>query len=208
MGPGTVRAATRADVPALARVMSRAFFDESQFVWLQPNAGLRSSLLAGMFRLELRHVHPIDRGGNVLRANGGLLGGAVWAPPGRWKAPMWRQLRGTPRLFLSLGRGNLRGFATRGKALQDALEEAHPGEPHWYLAALGVDPDAQGQGVGAALMRAGLDRCDDEGAHAYLECVEHLVPYYKRFGFEPRGPIAMPDGAPSQVGMWRPGRTR
>ena len=91
MGPGTVRAATRADVPALARVMSRAFFDESQFVWLQPNAGLRSSLLAGMFRLELRHVHPIDRGGNVLRANGGLLGGAVWAPPGRWKASMVRR---------------------------------------------------------------------------------------------------------------------
>src|ERR671918_1695790 len=204
MGPGTVRAATRADVPALARVMSRAFFDESQFVWLQPNAVLRSSLLGGMFRLELQHVHPIDGGGHVLPANGGLLGGAVWAPPGRWKAPMWRQLRGTPRLFLSLGRGNLRGFATRGKTLQDALEEAHPVEPHWYLAALGVDPDAQGQGVGAALMRAGLDRCDDEGAHAYLECVERLVPTTSGSGSRPGDPSPCRTGRRVRSGCGAP----
>jgi GNAT superfamily N-acetyltransferase len=206
--PLRVRAATRADVPALAAVLSRAFFDESQFVWLQPDNDHRANLLPAMFRMELQHVHPVDRGGQVLLDDGGLLGGSVWAPPGRWKASTWRQLPGIPRLILSLGKENLQSFAKRGKALQDALEKAHPNEPHWYLAALGVDPGAQGKGAGAALMRAGLDRCDGEGAPAYLECLERLVPYYERYGFEVRGPIQMPDGAPMQVGMWRPAGTR
>jgi GNAT superfamily N-acetyltransferase len=211
MTPGEglrVRDATRADAPTLAGLLSRAFFDEPQFVWLQPDDDKRTKLLPAVFRMELQHVHPIDRGGQVLQENGGLVAGAAWAPPGRWKASMWRQLPGIPRLILSLGSGNLQSFAKRGKALQDALEMAHPSEPHWYLAALGVDPGAQGKGVGGALMRTGLDRCDREETPAYLECLERLVPYYKRFGFEVRGPIEMPGGAPGQVGMWRPTRAR
>jgi GNAT superfamily N-acetyltransferase len=211
MTPGEalrVRAATRADVPTLAGVLSRAFFDEPQFVWLQPKNDERARLLPAMFRMELQHVHSVDRGGQVVEEDGGLVAGASWAPPGRWKASTWRQLPGIPRLIFSVGGGNIQSFARRGKALQDALGTAHPSEPHWYLAALGVDPAAQGKGAGAALMRAGLDRCDREGTPAYLECLERLVPYYERFGFEVRGPIAMPDGAPGQVGMWRPTRTR
>jgi GNAT superfamily N-acetyltransferase len=208
MGPGTVRSGTRADVPALAAVLCRAFFNENQFVWLQPDQELRARLLPAMFRMEVQHVHPIDGGGQVLLEDGALLGGAVWAPPGRWKASTWQQLPGIPRLILSVGRQNLQAFAGRGRALQDALAKAHPNEPHWYLAALGVNPAAQGKGAGATLMRAGLDRCDREGTPAYLECLENLVPYYQRFGFEARGPIAMPDGAPGQVGMWRPARPR
>ena len=211
MTPGEaprVRGATRADVPLLAAVLSRAFLSESQFVWLQPDEELRARLLPAMFRMEVQHVHPIDRGGQVLLQDGGLVAGAVWAAPGQWKASMWRQLPGIPRLIFSLGRENLQGFAKRGKALQDALAKAHPSEPHWYLAALGVDPAAQRKGVGATLMRAGLGRCDREGTPAYLECLERLVPYYQRFGFETRGPIAMPDGAPGQIGMWRPAKQR
>ena len=207
MDTGTVRAATRADVPSLAGVLSRAFFDESQFVWMQPDDDKRASLLPAMFRMEIQHVHPVDRGGQVVLQDGGLVAGAVWAPPGRWKASTWRQLPGFPRLMMSLGRGNLQSLAKRGKALQDSLDRAHPNEPHWYLAALGVEPAAQGKGVGGALMRAGLDRCDRDGTPAYLECLERLVPYYQRFGFSSQGPIAMPDGAPGQVGMWRPART-
>ena len=36
-----------------------------------------------------------------------------------------------------------------------ALEQAFPDEPVWYLQALGVHPDAQRRGVGAALLSAG-----------------------------------------------------
>jgi ribosomal protein S18 acetylase RimI-like enzyme len=203
-GTSAVRPAIRADIPRLVEVMTRAFLHEPQFVWLQPEEDLRRRLLPVMFRTLLRHVHPVHWGSQVALAGGGLAGGAVWAPPERWKAPVWRQLLGLPGTFAALDRRNLRGYAKRGKQLQDALERDHPDEPHWYLAALGVDPEAEGTGVGTALMAAGLDRCDAQAASAYLECVERLVPYYERFGFQARGPIAMPDGAPTQVGMWRP----
>src|SRR5207253_5256023 len=42
----------------------------------------------------------------------------------------------------------------------EAMAGFHPAEPHMYLAMIGVDPNAQGQGLGADLMRHVLARCD------------------------------------------------
>ena len=198
-----VRVATKADVSELAEVMANAFFDEPQFVWLQPEDALRRRLLPAMFRLMLRCLYPIDRDGQVIADDRAVLGGAVWTPPGRWTVPVWQQLRGVPGLLVALGGRNLRSYANRGRALQQALERAHPDERHRYLVGLGVAPAAQGRGLGTALMHAGLDRCDREGVPAYLECLERLVPYYEGFGFQARGEIRMPESAPPQVGMWR-----
>ena len=66
-----------------------------------------------------------------------------------------------------------------------------------------TDPQGQGKGVGNALVRSGRERCDREGENAYLECLEPLVPYYERFGFEITGEIEMPEEVPDQVSMWR-----
>lgn len=107
--------------------------------------------------------------------------------------------------MVSFGRQSSPRCSTQrcGTAVQDALHKARPSDPHWYLATLGTDPRAQGKGVGSALVRSGLERCDREGAHAYLECMEHLVLYYERFGFEMTGEIEMPEDVPDQVSMWR-----
>jgi predicted N-acetyltransferase YhbS len=103
----------------------------------------------------------------------------------------------------SIRRQELSAVRPAGKAVQDALYRARLSDPHWYLATLGTDPRAQGKGVGSALVRSGLERSDREGAHAYLECMEHLVLYYERFGFEMTGEIEMPEDVPDQVSMWR-----
>jgi predicted N-acetyltransferase YhbS len=42
---------------------------------------------------------------------------------------------------------------------------------------MGVDLDAYRTGIGGALVRSGLERCDRDGAHTYLECLVHLVPH-------------------------------
>lgn len=53
-------------------------------------------------------------------------------------------------------------------------------------------------------MRSRLDRCDAEGAPAYLESSkESNVPYYMRFGFEVTGELTVPDGGPTMWQMWR-----
>lgn len=51
------------------------------------------------------------------------------------------------------------------------------------LAPLAVAPTRQGQGVGAALVQAGLAACREQGAGAV--CVLGDPAYYGRFGFKP-----------------------
>jgi predicted N-acetyltransferase YhbS len=97
-------------------------------------------------------------------------------------------------------------YGRRGRTVEVALQAAHPVEPHWYLAGLGADPNAKGKGIGTALVRSGLARCDQEAADAYLECLFSLVPYYQRFGFDVVAQIDMPEGTSPQAGMWRTAR--
>ena len=201
-----IRPAARADVPAIASVLADAFIDESVFRWLQPDDDLRRRLLPVMFAGMLRHVHPIERGSEVLVDGDRLLGAAVWAPPGRWKAPWWRQILAVPPLLRVLDRKNLKLYSSRGNAIDHAAHAVHPAEPHWYLAGLGVAPAAQGTGVGFALTRSGRDRCHRQGVPAYLECVAQLVPYYQRLGFHRIHDIEMPGDAPNHVGMWHDSR--
>ncbi len=59
-----------------------------------------------------------------------------------------------------------------------------PKEPHFYIEHLAVDPAMQRDGLGTALLNHVLGICDQNGWMAYLELLEHLVPYYKRFGFK------------------------
>jgi GNAT superfamily N-acetyltransferase len=74
--------------------------------------------------------------------------------------------------------------------LVEQMGQYHPTEPHWYLAALGVDVQRQGKGLGAILMKHALARVDREGATAYLESSNpRNVSFYERHGFEVLGRI-------------------
>jgi len=200
----TVRPGTRADIDQAAITLSRAFADVEPFTWIQPDPGLRARMEPAMFRAALRHLYPIEGGAEVFAEGGKVMGCAMWAPPGRWKASTWGQLRSAPLMVRALGMKNLAEYGRRGRAVEDALQAAHPAEPHWYLAGIGADPDSQGRGIGTALVSSGLARCDREGTHAYLECLLSLVPYYRRFGFEVIAEVDMPKGTPPQASMWRP----
>lgn len=86
-----------------------------------------------------------------------------------------------------------------------AAASAHtPREPHWYLALIGADPAAQGQGHGAALLRSGLAKADAAGLPAYLESSKPSnLPLYEHFGFRVRAEVPLPGGGPVLWGMWR-----
>jgi ribosomal protein S18 acetylase RimI-like enzyme len=58
------------------------------------------------------------------------------------------------------------------------------GAPMWYLPWLGVDPEAQRSGVGAALLGDMFRRSDASGVACLLETEKQAnVPYYERHGF-------------------------
>ena len=72
----------------------------------------------------------------------------------------------------------------------------------------GVSPDRQGQGLGSALMRPTLDRCDEEGLPAYLEASsERNAALYERLGFELKDELRFAGSPPLRL-MLRPPRTR
>ncbi len=88
----------------------------------------------------------------------------------------------------------------------EGMGQYHPHEPHWYLAMVGVDPARQGQGLGSAMLKAGLERCDADGLIAYLESSNPKnVPLYERHGFEVMG-LIQPGDFPPLYPMIRPAR--
>ncbi|WP_329232732.1 MULTISPECIES: GNAT family N-acetyltransferase [unclassified Streptomyces] len=81
----------------------------------------------------------------------------------------------------------------------------HPHDrAHAYLLMIGVSPERQGEGLGDALIRGVLERCDREGTPAYLEASSaRSRALYERLGFTFTGrTVDLPDGPPMWP-MWR-----
>jgi RimJ/RimL family protein N-acetyltransferase len=75
------------------------------------------------------------------------------------------------------------------------FERNHLQEPHYYIRWVGVATSFQGQGLGTALLRPTLDRCDREGLPAYLQAsTERSAALYERLGFVHLGELQVPDG--------------
>jgi GNAT superfamily N-acetyltransferase len=187
--------ATAADLDAVARTLGRAFEDDPVMAWLFPDPATRLASVTRFFAYAVEQVHLPH--GDIVTA-GAMASVAVWEPPGRWKVPLSTTLRGARAMVSLLGPRlprSLRGLS--------AIESRHTRWPHWYLAIVGTDPEHQGRGLGAAVIRDVLSRCDGDGVGAYLESSKpENVPYYERFGFRVVDEVRLPAGPPVWL-MWR-----
>lgn len=197
--PVTLRTAMSCDVAPLAGVMARAFYDDPPFMWLLPNPATRRARLARLFT-TLIGVEALPYGGvEVACAGDDIIGGAIWLPPGRGEPTLPEKIRAAPAHWRAVA-----GAELRAARMGHALALAHPGKPHWYLKAVGVDPASQGRGVAGLLLRSRLNRCDRNGMPAFLEASKpEGIPIYERFGFRTTGTVALPPGAPVVTTMWR-----
>lgn len=183
----TVRPAEPDDIAALTAVLTRAFAEDPVVAWAYPDVARRATRSPGFFAFDLRRLIPQD----VSWTTTHRAGAALWALPDRWR----ESPRETARLVASLGPA-LRWRAPMVGYGLSAVQWRHPSGRHLYLAVLGVDPHHQGRGHGSALLRPGLDLCDEEGLPAFLEtATERNVSFYGRHGFTvvsesrlPRGP--------------------
>jgi GNAT superfamily N-acetyltransferase len=123
--------------------------------------------------------------GLVLEAGDGD-GAAVWVPPGV-EAP-WGQER--------IGAVGDDGGA-RYDGFWDWVGTHEPGEPHWLLDSIAVEPALQGQGIGAALIAAGLEKARADGVPAFLSTgTAGNVEIYRRCGFRLVEDLDAPGGGP------------
>jgi len=82
-------------------------------------------------------------------------------------------------------------------AIIEEMGRYHPNEPHWYLPFIGVDPAQQGKGLGAALLKPVLSKCDEAHLPAYLESTNAKNrTLYERHGFRAIGEIKVGDCPP------------
>jgi len=175
------------------RVLARAFDDDPLSVYLLPDATKRARLLPWMYERVVRYASMYD--GQVLTTPA-LDGVAAWLPPGLPYTPAVRLMRA------GLGLAPFKfGLSVFGRFMAanhvERLRKQHMPQPHWYLWVIGVEPDRQRQGAGAALLQPVLDRASAEGAPCYLEThKERNVAYYRRFGFELVTEGSVPNGGP------------
>jgi GNAT superfamily N-acetyltransferase len=197
-----VRSAGRRDVRSITLILAAAFADDPAFAWMLPDDTTRARRLRRFFGTELRR-HALRHGAVEVAVDGDqVVGAAIWLPPGQWSAPLIGQLLSLPGFVRAFGRG-----LRLGQAVVEASYRLHPRTPaHWYLHSIGVSPDYQGRGVGAALLRSRLSRCDAAGAPAYLESSKpENVPLYEHMGFVVTRTLGLPAGAPVVTAMWRAG---
>ncbi len=88
---------------------------------------------------------------------------------------------------------------------EGAMEEHRPAEPAWFLGTVGVHPQAQGRGLGRAVVGAGLREADAAGVPAFLETsAPENVRLYESLGFRVSAEYDLPDGGPHTWSMRRP----
>jgi GNAT superfamily N-acetyltransferase len=152
---------TAADGPAAARALAAAFADDPHTRWVFRDDERRPAQLERGYAALIAHAWLPRGEGHIV---GGGEGAALWMRPGEWHLGASARLRLLPSI-VRLGPPT----AMRLLTAANAMDRHHPHEEHWYLPIVGVTPEAQGRGLGSALLRPVLDRCDADGLPAYLE---------------------------------------
>ncbi|MHB8528798.1 MAG: GNAT family N-acetyltransferase [Caulobacteraceae bacterium] len=171
-----VRVAGPEEQDALIATLLLAFSGDPPSRWLLPGA---------RDYLELYPKFAAAFGGRAFAAGTAFAvddnrAVALWLPPG---------VEPDQEAFGAvIGAALARKAGGESPDIGERMAAFHPKTPHWYLPLIGVDPVAQGKGLGSALLKHVLALIDRDGATAYLESSNSKnVPLYERFGFEVQG---------------------
>ena len=198
-GHTTVEPASGAEVPALAAVLARAFVRDPMVAWpMVSDAGL----VARVRRMFEAVDFAFAAEGWMYRAGDGL-GAMTLLPPDSDARQAEVEAAIAPSVLpLAPDAGE------RYQRLWSWVAESVPGERHWLLDQLAVEPSAQGRGIGAAMLRFAIERARADGLPLFLETgVRANVGLYERFGFRVMLEGTVPGDGPRIWFMRRDPRT-
>lgn len=193
-----IRDAVPGDLDTLVDALSDSFAEDPMFNWVFPGA----QLYPYFFRMLVRDVY-LPRG--IVHIEDQGRAAALWLPPEeRFKiAPRLGLLKFGLKLVRKGGLRPVWRVQQQGSVFSKHL----PREPHYYLQFIGCRHAHQGGGIGAELLKQGINICDEHGMPAYLECSNiRNIPLYQRHGFEVRSQQAVGRNGPMAWFMWRESR--
>ncbi len=187
-GPVAIRKVGPAEVPALAGVLARAFARDPMVTWpLVTDSDLTARIRATFEAVDT----PFAAEGWVIQAADGL-GVMTLLPPGSSAREEELAAATAPSLAALAPDGG-----KRYERFWAWIWSMVPGEPHWLLDQLAVEPVAQGRGIGGALVRHAIDRATADGLPLFLETgMAGNLALYRRFGFEVMAEGDAPGGGP------------
>lgn len=191
-----MRKLTPPEVEPILKVMARAFDADPVVNFVVKQDSRRQRRLRAFLKIFLEPCLPHGE----VYVTDGLEGGAFWVPPGKRETGVLASLRLLPKVVRAAGLARVPAIVSA----IDVVDKKHPHEPHFYLPMIGIDPEHQGRGLGSALMRPVLERCDREGRGAYLESSnERNLALYERNGFRVTESLRLAKIGPPMWLMWR-----
>ena len=165
------------DVDRAGSLIARAFHEDPLNVHLYPDEAARARLAPSMLAAFVRFDHLFGQVDHLP----GFNAVASWSRPGTIETRERLEQAGFDDLSHEQPLEAVEAvFSYVGPAIAEVVPE-----PHWHLRLLAADPSHQGRGLGAVLLRHGLDRANGTGHSAVLETfAERAVPFYLRNGFE------------------------
>ncbi|MBC7813928.1 MAG: GNAT family N-acetyltransferase [Burkholderiales bacterium] len=176
-----LRLLSKSDVDRAAEIMARAFYRDPLWDYIMPDEHKQAAQLAKTFRVFMT---ASIRNGQTYGAGDPIEGVAVWSAPNQKDGFAGLMGAGFLRLLFSpVALGFLKAGSMFGRA--EAMQKLYAPEPHFYLNAIGVLPEAQGKGLASKLIRPFLARADAQGVSTYTETMTTSnVPLYEHYGFQ------------------------
>jgi ribosomal protein S18 acetylase RimI-like enzyme len=163
-----------------AAVLSRAFHDDPYYGYIMPNRNKSQEQIHWWMKLLLNYT--LKYGDIYYTDDHKAI--AMWLGP---EKPVVEDIK-----ILSMGlilypfKIGLRNFM-RLLDIDGQWKKEHKKEDkrHYYLMAIGVEPEFQQKGMGSRLMQVGLKKADDEKLECFLETVTpEDVRFYEKHSFK------------------------
>jgi GNAT superfamily N-acetyltransferase len=182
--PISIWALTESDLAAASHVLTRAFADDPFFTFSIPDSATRMEHLPPFFETCLRYGTMYGRVFGAGRTPGVIHGVAWW-----YRFPEFHydesraQAAGFGEIDRLLGDGSKR-IELVSRAVDLEMERTLP-QPRANLDQIGVDPSAQGSGIGSALVRHVVEEAASEGLPVALWTdSQENVSFYQHHGFD------------------------
>ncbi|HEY5342908.1 MAG TPA: GNAT family N-acetyltransferase [Solirubrobacteraceae bacterium] len=184
-----IRQALPEDRPGVVATVAAAFAEDPGWAFIlgEEYGRLAADFVGALFDVRV--------GGRNVWVTDDLAGVAMWDLPGEDEDSAGGHAEGVWARYRAIAGEDMFGRLAR---YNDAVTEAAPAEPYWYLGVLATDPQRQREGLATAVLTPIFDEADRLGIACCLETsTAENRRFYERRGFTQATEVVLLGGPPT-----------